>query len=54
MLLFFPAVLPVCVIHKRKFCHAQYNQMTNFETKNVFCINITVLVVECFFAKASH
>ncbi len=49
MLLFYIAVLPVCVIY-----YEQYNQMTDFETKYVFCKdNRLVLIVECLFAKAS-
>ncbi len=34
--------------------YAQYNQMTDFETEDMFCKdNRLVLIVECLFAKAS-
>ncbi len=49
---FYRAVLPVCVIHNRKYI---YYQMTDFEAEYAFCKdNRLVLIGECLFAKASN
>ncbi len=54
MLLFlYPSAPRQCNSQTRIYC-AQFNQMTDFETKYIFCKDIRpVLIVECLFAKAS-